>query len=472
MSIKVNQWVYLDNSTWGRMYAADRDKKGDDHIVETNPLGGSGDKYQWRIHQSGNDFFIENKLYGFMYAANDDKKDNDHLIECDPAVKTLSQAVGRKDPKFVWDIRPEGAGHGIVNRRHGKMFAADADKIDNDHHVEASPGRTDTGGKWSWAITDVWSPASWMADSAAGIGDVQLKDLVIPGTHDSGSYACSATSTLAPEQDIPQWVNAVWLLPGIGGVLGAAGMVIIARWARAQGHDIGTQLAAGIRYLDLRVVRDGSGYYTCHSLYSANMTEVIDQIRQFIEKNPKEIVILDFNHLYNMVSPEQHAPLIDAMIAAFGSKMAPSTMSATNLVSDFWRADYQIIALYDNADCVKRHFPKLWPQSKISSPWPETASLSELKTALEANLSSRPNDKFFVLQGILTPTGGMIAKGLVPLTNDPSSLENLAPAVTPQVTRWLQEWAKRNMNIVIVDWFNVSNYVSTIRQINVQKGKP
>ncbi|AQR64020.1 hypothetical protein BXU06_02300 [Aquaspirillum sp. LM1] len=458
-------WIYLENTLYGRLFAANEDKKGNDHLVEADPLCGSGDKYLWAIHQSGGECFIQNKLYGFMFAADQDRQGSDHLVECDPSVTTLLQAIkkGQENAKWKWDV---GSGMGMVisNRRYGRMFAAAEDKKDNDHLVETRPNAQNTGGKWAWTRSEHWTPADWMGELATVIGNTPLKELVLPGTHDSGSYACSATSTLAPKQDIPEWVNAIYGIPLVG--LGV--MDVIARWAKAQGKNIAGQLAGGIRYLDLRVVRTGKQYDTCHSLYGASMNEVIHQTKTFLAQHPKELVILDFSHLYNMDSLNDQIPLIQQLIDAFGSKMAPNSMGPDNTLNDFWKKGYQVIALYDNADAVNQ-YPQLWSQSQISSPWPDTTHLDTLKRKMDDNLRQRNVNTLFVLQGLLTPDGDMIAKGLVPFTSDPSSLENLAKTVTPDVTTWLEDWASQNQNIAIVDWFNLANYVGTIRQINVQK---
>lgn len=73
----------------------------------------------------------------------------------------------------------------------------------------------------------------------------------------------------------------------------------------------------------------------------------------------------------------------------------------------------------------------------------------------------------FVLQGILTPDGGMIAKGRIGA--GPGSIKRLAAKVTPAVTGWVQGWAARGINIVIVDWYTVEpRYADVIIRINVK----
>lgn len=308
-----------------------------------------------------------------------------------------------------------------------------------------------------------WSNSHWMGDVAGNIGDRMIKDVVLPGTHDSGTYDITATSTIAPAQDIPSWVNAVYGL-GLAGV-GIAS--VIADWAKAQPLDILKQLNMGIRYLDLRVVYNGDDYYICHGMYSAPVNDVIAQVNTFISQNPREILILDFNHLYQMPDPATNEPLVQRMLNAFGSKMAPSIFTACSTLNDLWANGYQVIALYANADTVAQH-AQLWSQDQISSPWPNTTDLGKLKSDLDTYIAQRDTSKLFVLQGILTPDGSMIGEGFIPFTSNPSSLEQLAQQVTPAVMGWVQDWSYRNLNIVIVDWFTVvPAYVDQLIRINV-----
>lgn len=221
-------------------------------------------------------------------------------------------------------------------------------------------------------------------------------------------------------------------------------------------------------------------------MYSINVDKLISETKDFLNKHSKEIVILDFNHLYQKDNQNDNTQFIKKLTKAFDNKMAPNSMSSNNTVKEFWSSNCQIITLYKNADSVN-NCPKIWSQDNISSPWPNINSLDKiykLKSFLLEKLSRRPDNKFFVLQGILTPDGSMIVEDiakdiasnislfikLIASSNtDPTSIEDVAKEVTPQVVECLTEWKDKNMNIVIVDWFNCANFVATIRQINIDR---
>ena len=334
-------------------------------------------------------------------------------------------------------------------------------------------GWSDQGLLGSWTISSLaWGTiepfihaATWMADMASIIGTRSLKDVVIPGTHDSGTYAITATSGIAPEQDIPQWVNAIYALGLPGVVVGK----VIANWAQTQPLDIAGQLAAGIRYFDIRVVLSNGTYYMCHSMYSAPVDELIGAVNAFIRQNPKEIVILDFNHLYGMPDLASNNALVQKLVDAFGDKMAPRSLTPMSTLEDFWAGGHQVVTLYAFGDTVSQ-YRQTWSQSQISSPYPNTADAEALHGDLAGYLANRSASQLFVLQGILTPDGSMIKDGLNPLSSAPGSIQSLAMQVTPQVVSWVQGWADLGLNIIIVDWFTAApNYFDSLIQINLHK---
>ncbi|KAJ7847258.1 PLC-like phosphodiesterase [Mycena olivaceomarginata] len=180
--------------------------------------------------------------------------------------------------------------------------------------------------------------------------------------------------------------------------------------------------------------------------------------------NDKEVILLDFNHFYDM-NPADHAKLASMLQTTFGNKLAPASLGADVTLNQLWSTSYRIIIFYDHAATVDSN-PFLWSQSTISSPWPNVQDVGALHSALADKL---PNEgsTFFVLQGILTPDGAMIAAGLVPFSSAPSSLTGVAQAVTPAVVGWLSQWGNQGINIVICDWFNCTNaYVNMLLQMN------
>lgn len=107
----------------------------------------------------------------------------------------------------------------------------------------------------------------WMETLGDKIGDIPLCQLPIPGSHDSGTYGMSES-------------------------------------AETQSLTIKEQLNLGIRFFDLRPCVDNGNYWVAHTFMSSNklaswplnLTEpsIFLELRQFLQANPKEVVILKF----------------------------------------------------------------------------------------------------------------------------------------------------------------------------------
>ena len=147
----------------------------------------------------------------------------------------------------------------------------------------------------------VYSKDSWMSDIKAVIGSKKISQIVIPGTHDSGT------------SDIGWTQGWSYILPAAQAATG-----------KTQTKTIGQQLNDGIRYFDLRVEevahRDCAdptvfwlnhpsdwGPYRSYSLVSA-----IDQILAYVqdEKHAKEIIILDFQKVEDFYSDARNTAVM------------------------------------------------------------------------------------------------------------------------------------------------------------------
>lgn len=288
--------------------------------------------------------------------------------------------------------------------------------------------------------------ASWMNDMSSQIGTLPLRSVVMPGTHDSGSYGITATSAFSADVTKYPWLSYLLNLHLASWIVGP----IAAGWAKAQDIAVGSQLAAGIRYLDLRLnpyISVGD-LYIVHSKYSVPVTQVLSDVSTFLQQNPNEIVILDFNHLYDM-GDSDHAKMMGYLESYLGPFLLPNTFTPQSTLNSIWAQSGRVIVMYDDKTQVQQS-SYLWSQDRISSPWPNTTDSAELFEKLDSTLATAPPDKLFVLQGVLTPDGSTVAAGMV---GSPSSLQQMAQTVTPQVISWLRQQVGRGVNIVIADWF-------------------
>ncbi|KAF8315862.1 PLC-like phosphodiesterase [Clavulina sp. PMI_390] len=309
----------------------------------------------------------------------------------------------------------------------------------------------------------------WMGALAHVIGSKKLREVAIPGTHDSGTYAITSGSEVG--RDSPDWMRAIDKLGLPGEVLRA----VMANWAVSQPVNFVEQLESGIRYLDLRVQSNPLAFV--HGLVSAPVQELVEQLRDYLNTagNEKEVVLLDFNHFYGM-SASDHEELVGMLRSYLGDKLVPASTSWDVTMNELWSTSHRVIVFYDDSHSVNKN-DFLWSQGAISSPWPNVQSADDLKARLDRELPNTDRG-FFVLQGVVTPDGDMIAAGIGkevlswfwPFTKKgPESLQAVASMVTPQLIGWLFNWQSQrpNMNVVICDWgHSYPTFVDTVVWMN------
>ncbi|MBX9635186.1 MAG: hypothetical protein K2X44_09415 [Magnetospirillum sp.] len=107
--------------------------------------------------------------------------------------------------------------------------------------------------------------ARWMTDRLSALGSKTLKNLVLPASHDSGMYQ-GGLQTVGKAQDL----------------------------------SIYEQLDYGIRYFDLRPKWNGSAFNICHGIVTGPaLTDILNQVVQFMQAGSKELVVLKFSHFEN-----------------------------------------------------------------------------------------------------------------------------------------------------------------------------
>lgn len=163
--------------------------------------------------------------------------------------------------------------------------------------------------------------SSWMASlENTSLAEVPLSELYIPGlfycfsifpyhlksfpslslpsllgSHDSGCYDLNTDYGFA--EDLAETDHPLWLLKTFWFVTSR----ILLAYSLTQRHNISEQLARGVRYLDLRVaLRPADGQlYIVHAFYGPRVESIFAQVAAFLDRHPKEVVILDFQHVHN-----------------------------------------------------------------------------------------------------------------------------------------------------------------------------
>lgn len=309
----------------------------------------------------------------------------------------------------------------------------------------------------------------WMSQLAPQIGQKALRLVSIPGSHDSGAYGLDIFSRFGNDD-----LFFVKFIQGLDIVKGLA-KLIISRWSNSQTLDFAGQLDAGIRYFDLRLQKDRDFEFV-HGLVGASANELFDHVNAFLARPgfDKEIILLDFNHIYRL-STAQHEEFVLLLNQKFGDKLVPESYGANVTLNTLWASPHRIIVFYHQTE-IQTRFPFLWPPALIPSPWPNKNNILGLLGFLADELPWRGSTPW-VLQGVTTPDGSNISRGLIPFTDYPDSLLQVGALTNEKLVPFLRgagkSFSQPNINVVIADWINWDpSYIDTVVKSNLPLSSP
>ncbi|CAH3146150.1 unnamed protein product, partial [Pocillopora meandrina] len=282
-----------------------------------------------------------------------------------------------------------------------------------------------------------------------------LKDLVIPGSHDSGTFFLDQNMEIGPDES-----SAIHTL---GSIFGKVAKSVIHSWSVTQSMTIYEQLLSGIRYLDLRVAyrAEDKKIRVVHGLFGWTIDQVLDEVNRFVANYPKEIVILDFNHFYKM-DQAAHETLADTLLASFSEIFrAPGADGPNVTLQEMWGNEEKVIIIYHDYDVVDT-YPCFWPPHLICSPWPNTADKKLLLEFLnkQSEASSFSEDALQVTQAILTPQTSTVFQNMTSTLKDV-----LASRCNCYVTGWLKALCGtkcHKFNIIIADFVEFGDFIPTL----------
>lgn len=295
----------------------------------------------------------------------------------------------------------------------------------------------------------------WMGDLPSHLHKVPINGLAIPGSHDSFTYTLQRNSDLGPD-----------LAPAIRDFVAAMGKMgkdVVYNWSVTQALTCTEQLAAGIRYFDIRLAtKPGSeDLFSVHGLYGGNIKYLLAEIHTFLDAHPSEIVFLDFNHFYN-ITDEMHAKMIAHILEKFGSKLCGRDDPRKLTLETLWERKQQVLVFYHSPTC-QGHL-QLWPGDDIPVPWPNVTKLEKLLTILSENYNKKRSDtSFYGTQGILTPDGAAIFAHLTSNLKDA-----FASKVNPAIVTWLSDKQASTslINFVITDFVDMVGVIDATLKLN------
>nr|XP_045595248.1 uncharacterized protein LOC123756209 [Procambarus clarkii] len=274
---------------------------------------------------------------------------------------------------------------------------------------------------------------SWLFDNRQVVGNRSLRSLVLPGTHNAGSYS------LRDSEDV------------------------VSAWVVCQDEDIVSQLLYGNRYLDLRVA-----YYpdTSELLWINHdlvrwrpLLEVLNAVRGFLAISPDPVIIDVHRTPVGFELPEAKPLLLSLMNETLGSHFLHNRYGSLVSLDQIWKIGKRVIFSFADADAADKQ-DWVWPP--LPQAWANAQMLEDLRTYLDAQMNKRVGSpRLWAAMAHLTPTlWDMILRSHV-------GIRGLADRVNFPISRWLrQRWAHM-ANIIASDFFRGNDIINVAIRTNL-----
>lgn len=275
----------------------------------------------------------------------------------------------------------------------------------------------------------------WMKEHAGIIGGMEIKEITLPGTHDTGAYSHYK---------------------------GSESENLIVKYAVCQDEDIWNQLVYGIRVLDIRV-----GYYPLtpekfwlvHGITRWHpLEDGIQHVKNFLSQT-NEIVIFDIGGFETGFDDEIHDILIRHLEEVFGEYLVPKDFGTSVTLNELWDMDKRLILGYGHDKGSVS--PYMW--EGVSQKWGNVRETLALQEYLADVMSQSPYNYVWSSQAELTPTTEDV------ILDHFGGLRNMADMVNREVTAWFRDLWWKEATIINVDFFHGSDVVAVAIQSNQKK---
>ena len=189
---------------------------------------------------------------------------------------------------------------------------------------------------------------NWMRNLFHKLPETRIRDVLIPGTHKSGSYNILKTSPLAPNS------NKLLLL----------NKRMTSSWAKTQNLSILEQLQKGIRYIELNLVGHQGEIFLANDLISCNLNDVLKDLRSWASTHPYEIVLINANFAFQTLS---EAKELHRKFSRYIGLFLAFPLLPPNLLTfgDLWNNEKGRPLILFTPPSFKKFSPRYWDKKKM-----------------------------------------------------------------------------------------------------------
>ncbi|XP_034099796.2 PI-PLC X domain-containing protein 3-like, partial [Drosophila albomicans] len=288
------------------------------------------------------------------------------------------------------------------------------------------------------AKTCVRAYPRWMTEMRDKLGELRLRDLFIPGTHDSGSYR-----------------------PNFDPLKNES---IVTKYTLTQDDDIHGQLVHGARYLDIRVGYFRSlekKFFIYHGTKGQPLQEVIQMVKEFVKKT-NEIVIFGLKEFpvgfgENL---DDHKLLVEYLKEHFGDVIVKHPLTWNSTLNDIWKQHQNVILAYDKDEIVKNYTQFVF--QAVEQNWGNAQTWEKLEDYL--------NSTYRILEVPVADMAELTPRDRSTMFFDTlGGLRQMADNVNCRISQLYRGELGEIANIVAADYIRGTTLMDTAIDINLRK---
>ena len=210
--------------------------------------------------------------------------------------------------------------------------------------------------------------------------------------------------------------------------------------------------------------------YVSHGLIGAKLDDILLQVKNFIRRFTKEVILLDVNHVY---APPKDKPAVLTLLFSkikryLGSHLCPRTKLARITLQYLWRAKKPILFFSDHLknDQIPRY---VWSSvANILAPFDTEIFQDPDKwiAFLTAKYKgARPRNILYITQGILLPHWIEVLAGQAVNATLKAWISETASA---RLVKWIKtrRAGPDGINVVIADFIEDNGFVPAVLSLN------
>ena len=301
------------------------------------------------------------------------------------------------------------------------------------------------------------TPENWMKNLYHKLPETRLRDILIPGTNNSGSYNILKTSPLTPK------ANKLFLL----------NKELTSNWVKTQNLTVFEQLKNGIRYIDLKLIKHKGQFVLANGLVSTSLDDVLEDLRLWATTHPYEIVLIDTN--FNLQTLSEAKELHRAFSSHIGPFLAFPLLPPNLLTfKDLWVKEKGKPLILLTPSFFKKLSPRYWDKKKAlqlnkTNAQNKRALLEQILYGGKkgSGLYEQDWSKFYISELIFKPNTKTIAEAFFK-NKAPDGLFNFSKPLFKTLSKSVRYWLQKGLpvNIIKMDFFEKTNLIATCLEAN------